>query len=65
MPVKILYCEGISNGIDAEILSKILDNICLVKPVGTKRILPQRTLGARDVKLDLSGAAMALSPKLC
>ena len=58
MSVKILYCEGVSNGIDAEILSKLLENICLVKPVGTKRILPQRTLGARDVKPDSSAAAI-------
>lgn len=58
MPVKIIYCEGVSNGIDGEILGKILQNICLVKPVGTKRILPQRTLGARDMKPDSSAAAI-------
>ena len=58
MSINFLYCEGVSDGIDAAILSKILQNICQIKPVGTKRILPQRTLGARDMKAGSSVAAI-------
>jgi len=58
MSVNILYCEGLRGSFDMAILQKICPKSCNVKPVGTKRILPQRTLGARDMKPDSSAAAI-------
>ncbi|NEP43148.1 MAG: hypothetical protein F6K35_29560, partial [Okeania sp. SIO2H7] len=58
MPVNLLYCEGLSGSFDVAILQQICPKNCLVKPVGTKRILPQRTLGARDISSGSSVAAI-------
>jgi hypothetical protein len=46
--VNILYCEGESKSLDIRILSTLLPRDCVVKPVGSKRIIPQRVLGARE-----------------
>lgn len=58
MPLNFLYCEGLSGSLDVAILKQICPETCLLKPVGTKRILPQRTLGARDINPGLSVAAI-------
>jgi hypothetical protein len=58
MPVNFLYCEGLSGSFDVAILKQICPKTCLLQPVGTKRILPQRTLGARDISPGSSVAAI-------
>jgi len=46
--VKVLYCEGESKSLDIRVLSTLLPRTCVVKAVGSKRIIPQRVLGARE-----------------
>ncbi|HAG83558.1 MAG TPA: hypothetical protein DCL61_21010 [Cyanobacteria bacterium UBA12227] len=50
MPVNILYCEGVAKSPDVRVISAIVPDGCVVRPIGSKQGLAQRILGAKDVR---------------
>jgi len=59
MSVRLLYCEGKSKSLDLQILSALLSGITIdIQPVGSKHILKDRIIGARDAQPNWSIAGI-------
>lgn len=50
MPVDLLYCEGGEGKTDSRVLSKVLDRLCQVKPIGSKYGFKEKILMSRELK---------------